>query len=143
LIALPTTAHSGTLGKTFSFVSVDQPNVIITAVKKIEDSASSDLIVRMYETQGVASTTAHLAFAGTINSASEVNLLEDNLGSASYSTNQLTATLAKFEIKSYRLSVASPNYSDTKPAVTKVNLSTAFNLDGMSYDRWRTRWGII
>jgi alpha-mannosidase len=138
LIALPTIAHSGTLGKTFSFVSVDQPNVIITAIKKIEDSASSDLIVRMYETQGVASTTAHLTFAGTINSASEVNLLEDNLGSASFATNQLTATLGKCEIKSYRLSVACPGFSNTKPAVTKVSLTSAYNLDGMSYDSARS-----
>ena len=134
LVALPTTAHTGTLGKTFSFVSVDQPNVIISAIKKIEDSASSassDLIVRMYETQGVASTTAHLTFAGNINSASEVNLLEDNLGSASFATDQLTATLGKFEIKSYRLSVACSSFSNTKPAVTKVSLSSAYNLDGM------------
>jgi alpha-mannosidase len=138
LLPMPTTSHTGALGKTYSFVTVDKPNVIVSAVKKIEDSASSDLIVRMYETQGVASTTDKITFAENINSASEVNLLEENLASASYTGKDLTATLGKFEIKSFRVSLASPNFSNGKPTVTGVNLSSYFNLDGMSYDSARS-----
>lgn len=138
LIPVPAKSHTGSLGKTYSMISVDKPNVIISAVKKIEDSVSGDLIIRMYETQGAASTTAKLTFAENINSASEVNLLEENLGGASFTGKDLTAALGKFEIKSFRVSLASPNYSNGKPTVTNVNLSSYYNLDGMSYDSARS-----
>jgi alpha-mannosidase len=56
--------HRGTRPLSDSFLSVDSPNVIISAIKQAEDG--SDLIVRMYESTGRA-TTAHvdLKFAHT------------------------------------------------------------------------------
>lgn len=134
LLPVTATAHSGSLGKTFSFASVNQPNIVISAIKKIEDAASNDLIIRLYETQGAASTNATVTLAGNINSISETNLLEENTGTPSYGGNQFSATFGKFEIKTFRVSVASPNYSNTQPTVTKVNLSSYFNIDGISYD---------
>jgi alpha-mannosidase len=134
LVPVTTTAHTGSLGKTFSFASVNQPNIVISALKKIEDSASNDLIIRMYETQGQASTSATITLAGNINSISETNLLEENTGTPSYSANQFSTTFGKFEIKTFRVSMASPNYSNTQPTITKVNLNSYFNIDAISSD---------
>ncbi|MDR2526228.1 MAG: alpha-mannosidase [Oscillospiraceae bacterium] len=49
--------HPGTLPPTGSFLSVDAPNVLVTAYKRCEDG-SGDLILRCYETQGKAFTRA-------------------------------------------------------------------------------------
>ena len=66
-------AHSGSLPATHSFASVDAPNVILTAVKKSEDSAS--LTFRMYEWAGKATTVAlHVPPGATF--ATESNLME-------------------------------------------------------------------
>jgi alpha-mannosidase len=46
--------HPGTRPGSASFLSVDAPNVVVSAVKKAEDG--DDLIVRCYETEGRATT---------------------------------------------------------------------------------------
>ncbi|MCL4514717.1 MAG: discoidin domain-containing protein [Firmicutes bacterium] len=134
LIALSAMPHAGSLPASFSFVSVDQPNVVISVVKKSEESASNDLIVRMYETQGKEKTTAHLTFAAKVNAAKEVNLLEDPIGDAGFNDHQLTVELGKYEIKTFRVSLDSPFYVDTRPMTARVDLSPYFNRDGASYN---------
>lgn len=55
--------HGGTLPKSGSFLSVDSPNVIVTAVKQAE--SGSDLIVRCVELAGRDGTaTLHVGFNG-------------------------------------------------------------------------------
>ena len=49
--------HRGTRPLSDSFLSVDVPNVVVSAIKQAEDG--EDLIVRMYETAG-RETTANL-----------------------------------------------------------------------------------
>lgn len=86
--------HPGSRPQTDSFLSVDAPDVVISAIKQAEDG--NDIIVRMYETAGKESTAhvdlkfAHATWSGTfhpfeiktirINSdthaISEVNILE-------------------------------------------------------------------
>ncbi|MGA2983896.1 MAG: glycosyl hydrolase-related protein [Terriglobia bacterium] len=46
--------HPGTRPASASFLSVDVPNVVVSAVKKAEDG--EDIIVRCYETEGRAAT---------------------------------------------------------------------------------------
>lgn len=138
LTAVQTTAHTGSLGKAFSFMSINAPNVIISAVKKVEDPASNDLIVRLYESQGASSTQTTINFAGNIISASEVNLLEDYVAPATATGNQLSTTLGKYEIKTFRLSLDNSIYGNAKPVVTKVNLAQTYNIDVMSFDSARS-----
>ncbi|OXS53876.1 hypothetical protein B1A99_28685 [Cohnella sp. CIP 111063] len=138
LLALPTTAHSGSLGKSFSFASVDKPNVLITAIKKKEDS--NDFIVRLSETQGVDTAGVNVAFNGShaISSYAETDLLEDDRPSleqdVSISGNVLSTNLHKYEVKTFRVSLSSQHYSNTNPVVTRIALGGQYNLDGMSHD---------
>ena len=50
-VALVTTLHTGPLPHTASFMSVDQDNIIVSVLKKAEDS--EDIILRAYETAGI------------------------------------------------------------------------------------------
>lgn len=87
--------HDGTLPKSGSFLAVDKPNIIISAIKQAEDN--NDLVLRCVETAGLRTSAAiNLRFAGltwkgnfspceiktlrmnrTTAGISEVNLLEE------------------------------------------------------------------
>jgi alpha-mannosidase len=110
---------------------------MITAIKKAEDHPT-DLIVRLVEINGVPSTNCKVAFQGDINNVTTVNLIEDNLGTANFSGKVLSTTLHQYEIKSFRVSFENPAYQDSKPVLTKVDLSASYNLDGISSNGLRT-----
>lgn len=99
--AFTTEKHSGTLGKTFSFVSSNNDNVVIKALKKAE--SSNEYVVRVYETGGNTQQNAVLTFAGTITSANEADGTEKNIGSAVFKGNQLEVSIQPNSIKTYKL----------------------------------------
>ncbi len=74
LNAVVTTAHPGTLPASHSFVSVSPDNVVLTAVKKAEDSNA--LIFRVYEWAGKSSTVEfHVPYgakAATVTNMQEI-----------------------------------------------------------------------
>jgi len=64
-LALPETYHEGPLPQKDSFLSVDQSNIIVSAVKRAEENG--DLIVRAYETNKTATrATIHLPKFGRV-----------------------------------------------------------------------------
>jgi alpha-mannosidase len=66
-------AHTGALPASYSFGSVENPNVMLTAMKKAEDGNA--LVFRMYEWAGTASTVKlHVPKGATF--AQETNLME-------------------------------------------------------------------
>lgn len=127
MIAHQTTSHPGTLGSSYSFMSVSQPNVILSVVKKAEDT--SDFIIRAYETQGIGGTNATITVPGTISSISETNLLEENTGTPSYSGNAFSTTFGPYDIKTFKV-----NFGGTTPpasaAVTNVALNKTATASG-------------
>ena len=56
-VVLVTTLHKGPLSHSESFLCVDQENLVVSVVKKAEDN--DDLIIRCYETAGVATDALH------------------------------------------------------------------------------------
>ena len=65
---------SGTGGETFSFASVDRPNVTLETVKKAEKSDA--LVLRVFE-HANARANATITFGIPVKSASRVNLMEE------------------------------------------------------------------
>jgi alpha-mannosidase len=65
--------HTGSLPPTHSFASVDEPNIILSAVKKAEDSDA--LIFRVYDATGKGGPM-HLQVPPGATGAAEVNLME-------------------------------------------------------------------
>ena len=86
----------------FSLVTVDNPNIIVAAVKKAEDD--NDIIVRLYEA-GKTSGYAKLKFNIPITAVSEVDLLEESPVEVALDGDELEIAFKPFEIKTLKISL--------------------------------------
>jgi alpha-mannosidase len=96
-----TTAHTGSLPATHSFVSVQPENVVLTAVKKAEDAKG--LVFRVYEWAGKDSTVEfHLPPGAT--AATVTNMQETPEGTAlTVSGDVVKAPIHPYEILTVRV----------------------------------------
>lgn len=146
---LVTTNHSGDLAVSGSFAkaSSDNNNAVLSVFKKAEARAidqknnedrSGSYIVRLVETEGKDNTNVKVALPASITDVKEVNLIEDIIpGSAApqVSGNTFTTTLNKHEIKTFLVKFDnSAMFKEGKPQAQPVDLSSYYNMDGMSYD---------
>jgi len=141
VIAFQTEPHEGVLGKEFSFIDVNEPNIIASVVKTPYDGGTDELIVRLYESQGKDSTEAHIKFPADIKNAKEVNILEEDYEDAkpvNISGNTLTANFGKYEIKTLRVDLGTSEYGKVTQKTASVDLYTYYNLDGISSDNNRS-----
>ena len=97
-----TGAHAGSLAQVDSFLSVDASNVIVEAVKQAEDG--DDLIVRFYECER-RGARATVCFGLPVQSAVEVNLIEEAIGPLAVEGNAVVLDFRPFEIRSVRVVV--------------------------------------
>jgi alpha-mannosidase len=89
-------SHTGTLPAEHSFVSVENPNVTLTAIKKAEDSDA--LIFRMYEWAGEA-TQVKLHVPPGATGVTETNLMEKPEGAAlNLAGDTITVPIKPYEI---------------------------------------------
>jgi alpha-mannosidase len=94
-------AHDGKLAPEQSFVTVSNPNVVLTAMKKAEDN--DGLIFRFYEWAGTTGDVQIKVPTGAT-SATLTNLMEQPEGAAlPVSGNQVTVPVHPFEIVSVRV----------------------------------------
>ncbi len=99
-------AHMGSLAASHSFVSVEDDNVILTAIKKSEDTNA--LILRVYDWSG-KSSSAKFTLPPGATSATEVNLMEQPIGDPIAVTNNTAALpVGPFEIKTLRVDYPHP-----------------------------------
>jgi alpha-mannosidase len=83
--------HAGALGRSWSFASVDAPNVYVTALKRSEDGRS--WVLRLVEWHGRA-TRATLVFGRRIARVRTANLLEDPLANLPVGRDEQSAVVA-------------------------------------------------
>jgi alpha-mannosidase len=100
LIALIEPNHKGKLPKVYSFVSVQPENVILTAIKKAEDS--KDIILRVYETSG-EDTNVTIRLAETLKDAMETDLMEKEVSRISIKEKTIETSISKHEIKTMKM----------------------------------------
>jgi len=84
-----------------SFVRVQPARVVLAALKRAEDG--NGWIFRFYESQG-RPAAVDVQVWKKINSAEEVNMMEQGIGPVSFRGNQLHFTVKRFETKSVRIS---------------------------------------
>lgn len=125
LIAFVAPKHDGNLGKSFSMVKVESPQMALKTFKKAENS--DDYILRFYETLGKPATNIKVKFASKIISASEVNGIEEVIGGATFSDSTLTISANAFQPKSFSVKLAAPAVALTTPE--SKSLSIPFNAD--------------
>ncbi|MBE0696489.1 MAG: alpha-mannosidase, partial [Anaerolineaceae bacterium] len=93
---LPIDIHPGSRPREVSFLTVDAENVIVEAVKKAEDSDA--VVIRLYESQN-AGAKAKIHFGFPVQSAVEVNLMEETIRPLAIQDNSVTLEFLPFEIK--------------------------------------------
>ena len=127
LIAFQSTNHPGALGKSFSFLRVDNNHVFVTAVKKAEESG--DIIVRMVEMRGEKAPNLHVAFAGPVTAAREVDGQEMPEGQATVVKGELETSLDPYGIRTFAVKLAAPAKTlpptHSEPVELKYDLATA------------------
>lgn len=132
LIACEVPKHSGSLGSSFSFLNVSNPNVGVMALKKAEQS--DFLIVRVNELSGKDQSKVVLRFAGKIADAYEVNGQEQKIGSVAFKENNLTIDLTHYTIASFAVKLMPKNEIQKNQSVVALD----YDQDVMSFDDNRT-----
>lgn len=106
LQAAQVAAHTGTLPAEHSFLTVTPENVVLTAVKKAEDSNA--LILRVFEWAGKRTELSFTVPAGAV-SATETNLMEKPTGSPL----AVTGDVVKVPINPFEILSLQVNYPTT------------------------------
>jgi len=96
------TVHSGSLPASHSFVKIDVPNVMLTAVKKAEDD--DGLLIRFYEWAGKAADV-RIELPQAASSAEETNLMEmtDHPLTVGDGGKSVTVATKPYEIKTVKV----------------------------------------
>ena len=93
-------SHEGNLPKAYSFVSVQPGDIILTVIKKAEDS--DNIILRFYETVG-KDAKAVIRVAETLEAARETDLLENETSEIPIQERTIEAPISKHEIKTIKI----------------------------------------
>lgn len=103
LIVQKCSAKKGPMEVRKSFLSVDKPNVVISSVKRKDSS----IVVRLYEAAGNVTNDVSINFSLKINSAVEVNLLEEETANITQgfvkNDHKMAFSINPFEIKTFKL----------------------------------------
>jgi alpha-mannosidase len=105
LIAMQVDAHQGELPSSWSFAQLAPANLVLTALKKAEDSDA--LLFRFYEFAG-NSGTATLTLSRPFSQAFETNLMEAQGRTLKTVGNQITIPFGAYEIKTVKVEFEKP-----------------------------------
>ena len=99
-----TDRHAGSLGRQFSFVSSDNENVVVRALKRAE--VSDEYVIRVYEMSGKGNQQARISFPAGIVKAVEADGTERTLGEAKTDGTQLLVDIKPYSVKTYKVQLA-------------------------------------
>ena len=134
LIAFEATKHDGTIGKNFSLLNIDSPQVILKTLKKAE--SSNDYVLRFYETTGQSASNVKVKFASGIEDAKELNGIEEEIGAANFLDSTLTISMNAFQPKTFKIHLKAPanilTLPESKPIVLPYNADVITNQNNMA-----------
>jgi alpha-mannosidase len=99
LMSFSVSKHKGQLGKNFSFISTNTPQIAVKALKKAEDD--SRYIVRINEITGKDRNQARIRFAAQIENAVEMNGIEEETGNVRFEGNELIFDAKAFQPRTF------------------------------------------
>ncbi|MCD6504393.1 hypothetical protein J7K52_03365 [Candidatus Bathyarchaeota archaeon] len=100
LIPIIEESHTGNLPKSHSFVSIQPENVILTVMKKAEDS--DHLILRFYETAG-KDVEAVIQVDRALKDVVETDLTEKEVSKIPFKGGEIKVPISKHEIKTIKI----------------------------------------
>jgi alpha-mannosidase len=130
LIAFESSKHSGTLGKSFSLLTVNNSRVRVLALKKAEEG--DEIIVRVVELNGQPQPSVRLSFAAPIVSAREVNGQEQPVGKATVMKGELLTDLGAFQLRTFAVKLGAPR-AKLAPSISQT-LTLPYDLSATSTD---------
>jgi alpha-mannosidase len=102
LIVLRESTHSGSMPSNHSFIDVSPENIMVTVLKKTEDS--DDLIIRFYETHGIECIAKiKLSPLMGIDAVHKTDLLENEIENIPMIKNEFETKVGKFSIETFKL----------------------------------------
>ncbi len=131
LVAFQAVPHPGPLGKTFSFLKVNNRDIVVSAVKKAE--IGDDLIVRIVEAKGKAAKNIELAFAAPVVSAREVNGQEQDLANAVVKNGKIVFDVTPYHLKTFALRLKP--FEKALPLPQSTPMELPYNVDVISNDK--------
>jgi alpha-mannosidase len=137
LLAFQSASHPGALGKSFSFLHVDSNHVFVTAVKKAEES--NEIVVRVVEMRGEKAPNLHVAFAGPVTAAREVNGQELPQGPATVVKGEIETSLEPYGIRTFAVKLAAP--AKTLPPMHSETVELKYDLATASEDGAQAKSG--
>jgi alpha-mannosidase len=114
-------AHDGALGKAFSLLHVDSPNVSVVAIKKAE--TSDEIVVRLREHTGSEAKDVKVAAASAIVSAREVDGQEREIGKASVVNGRLVTDVRGYGLRAFAITLGKPETTVAAPAYVAVPIT--------------------
>ncbi len=133
LFAYNTTKHIGENGRKFSMLKVSSPQIDVKAFKKAENS--NEYIVRVYETSGNKAENVEIEFASQIESASELNGIEEVIGKASINGNKLIVNTTAYRPKTFSVKLAARK--NLLPSQKSEPVSIKYNAKGFTNDAFK------
>ena len=121
-------SHPGSLGHTFSLLSLNSDQVMIAAVKKAEDS--NGIIVRVKELTGKSAPNLSLHFSAAVTDAQEVDGQERPFGKVTIKDGQPIFDMKAFGLRAFSLELAPPAIP-AAPVVSQP-VTLAYNVDVVS-----------
>jgi alpha-mannosidase len=131
LVAFESPVHTGSLGKSVSFLSFNNPKIGLMAFKKSENG--DYFIVRMNELTGSDQKGIKVKFNAKIEDAYEVNGQEQKTGDAFFSGNTLDFDISHFTIRSFAVKFQ----PKTNMVINEMPVALPYNKDVISFDRNR------
>jgi alpha-mannosidase len=134
LLAFQTMPHAGALGKRFSLLQVNTPQVFVRACKKAEKS--DEVIVRVQEAHGLPARDVRISLGAPIVAAREVDGCEQPLRDMDVSGGQVRLELAPYQPRTLALTLARAPHQLALPTARPVPLP--FDTDVVSFDADRS-----
>ena len=129
LVAFETPKHAGELGQSLSMLSINNPQVGLMALKKMENA--DYYVVRFNELSGKDLKNVKAIFPGTVVDAYEVNGQEQRIGKADVSNGVLEFDLSHYTIRSFAVKLKTANL---KQQMMQATVALPFNTDVISFD---------
>jgi alpha-mannosidase len=137
MIAFNTEKHAGSLGRSFSLLTVDNPHIRVLALKKSE--LSDEFIVRLVELDGKAAANVKVKFAGRLEAAREVNGQELPVGSANIVDGALQTSFKPYQPRTFALTLG--NAPGREASITSQPVALRYDLAAASNDDTQTVGG--
>lgn len=119
LIAFQSDKHPGTLGKTFSLLTMNNSRVRVLALKKAEES--DEIIVRVVELSGSPQKDVRIQFAAPIRAGREVNGQELTIGPLPTTTRgfPLLIDLSPYQLRTFAIKLGAPR-AKLSPSISQT-----------------------